>query len=294
MSIIGLRKIWFAMSGTIFIAGIIALIVWGLRLGVDFTGGTLLEFTTKSPVTAQAVKEVITSAKIDGNVQSTKDSFVLRAGPMTEEQHQNIVTALNGKFGEITEKQFTSIGPSIGQEVKTKSIIAVVLVTIMVLLYIAWAFRTASVPVSSWVYASIVIATFVHDVMVPVGIIAVVTHFGGFELNSTFIAAVLTILGYSINDTIVVFDRVRENLRRVRGNFEEVVETSVRQSVSRSINTSVTTMLALIAIFFFGGESVKMFALTLILGIFFGTYSSIFIASPLLVEWYKLKHHRRT
>ncbi len=293
MNIIGTRKIWFTISGTIFVAGLVALAVWGLRLGVDFTGGTTLEVKMKPQPTVAAVEQVIQDMKIDGTVQATTDTMILRSGPLSEEQHQALLDKFKTQFKDVTEVQFASIGPSIGQEVKSKSVMAVLLVTLVVLLYIAWSFRTASVPVSSWVYAGVVIMTFIHDVMIPVGIISVLGHFWGWELNSPFIAAVLTILGYSINDTIVVFDRVRENLRKMKGSFEEIVEKSVRQSVVRSINTSVTTILALTAIYFFGGETTRVFSLTLILGIFFGTYSSIFIASPLLVVWYNLARSRR-
>ncbi len=294
MKIIANRKYWLSFSATMFIIGVIALSIWGLRLGADFTGGSLLEVRIADNKPALAsVQATATAIRKDIAVQELDNStFVLKSPTLTEAEHQQLVDALKKDFPKTEEVRFDSIGPVIGQEIKSKSIMAIVLVTAMVLCYIAWSFRKIAGPVSPWVYGVIVVITFVHDVMIPLGIIAVYTHYANIEITSAFIAAILTILGYSINDTIVVFDRVRENVRRLKGNFEEVVEASVKQSVSRSINTSMTTLLALTSIYFFGGESLHVFALTLILGIIFGTYSSIFMASPLLVVWYNWKRKR--
>lgn len=289
MKIIPNRKYWISFSVVMFIAGIVALSVFGLRLGADFTGGSQLEVLIADNPSLASVQSAAAEVRKDISVQELGGSFILKSSTLTEAEHQQLVDALKKQFPKTEEVRFDSIGPVIGQEIKSKSIMAVILVTIMVLCYIAWSFRKVAGPVSPWVYGAIVVFTFVHDIIIPLGIIAVYTHYTGVEITSAFIAAVLTILGYSINDTIVVFDRVRENVRRMKGSFEEVVEASVRQSVSRSINTSATTLLALLAIYFFGGESLHVFALTLILGIIFGTYSSIFIASPMLVVWYNWK-----
>lgn len=290
MQIVKQRKIWFIFSGTLFILSLLALLIWGLKFGVDFTGGTLLEVKFKNTPERLTIQESLKEFNLDVQTQlSDTGNILLKMPPLSEEQHQNILQKLTNKFGELNEEKFDSIGPTVGQELKSKSIIAVVLVTIMVLLYIAWAFRHVARPVPSIVYGAIVVLTFIHDVTIPLGVFAFLGHFKNIEINSTFIAAVLTILGYSINDTIVVLDRVRENLRRLKGNFEDIVETSVHQTISRSINTSLTTILALLAIYFFGGESIKYFALALIIGIALGTYSSIFIAAPLLVVWQKWK-----
>lgn len=289
MKIIENRKYWLIFSGIMFALGITALSIWGLRLGPDFTGGSQLEVRIADKPTLADVQATTMDVRKDVSVQELNNSFILKSSTLTEVEHEQLFDALKKKFPAAEEVRFDSIGPVIGQEIKSKSIMAIVLVTAMVLCYIAWSFRKVAGPVSPWVYGAIVVFTFVHDIIIPLGIIAVYTHFSGIELTSAFIAAILTILGYSINDTIVVFDRVRENVRRLRGTFEEVVESSVRQSVSRSINTSVTTLLALVSIYFFGGESLHIFALTLILGIIFGAYSSIFIASPMLVVWYNWK-----
>lgn len=293
MKIIEKRKIWFTFSAVLFIAAIVALGVWGLRLGADFTGGSFLEVKIADNPPLARVQEVTSRVRQDISVQALGSaSYAMKSPTLSESEHQALVEALKKEFPKTEEVRFDSIGPVIGQEIKSKSVTAIILVTAMVLCYIAWSFRKVAGPVSPWVYGAIVVFTFVHDVIIPLGIIAIYTHYSGIEITSAFIAAILTILGYSINDTIVVFDRVRENVRRLKGSFEEVVEASVRQSISRSINTSVTTLLALTAIYFFGGESLHIFALTLILGIIFGTYSSIFIASPLLVSWYNWKRNR--
>lgn len=290
MNIIGSRKIWFTFSGIIFSISVIVLVMWGLKFGVDFTGGSVLELQFKKAPEQAAVLTVVKEFSADTQVQTIGDGgFSIKTTLLTEEQHQKVLSALKEKFGEVEEKAFDSIGPSVGQELKNKSVIAVMVVTIMILLYVAWTFRHVSKPVPSIVYGGIVVLTFVHDVGVPLGLFAILGHFYNVEIGSSFIAAVLTILGYSINDTIIVLDRVRENLRRVKGTFEQIVEASVHQTISRSINTSLTVILALLAVYFFGGESIKDFALALIVGVAFGTYSSIFIASPMLVVWQKWK-----
>ena len=295
MQIISNRKIWFTFSGTLIILSLLMLALWGLRLGIDFTGGSLLEleFASNQP-SAQEIEKVFSELQIlSPSVQlSGQNDAVVRFPPITETMHQDLLTKLTEVYGEVREIRFDSIGPSVGRELFRKAIVAVVLVTGMILVYIAWSFRKVSRPVASWVYGGIVVLTFMHDVILPLGLFAYLGHFRGWEIESPFIAAILTILGYSIADTIVVLDRVRENLRRLRGTFEEIVEASVHQTITRSINTSLTTMLALFAIFLFGGVTLQSFALALIVGIFFGTYSSIFIAAPLLVSWHRFKGRR--
>ncbi len=292
MKIIPNRKIWFTFSGTIVALSLLALFIWGLKPGIDFTGGSLLElnFAKEAPRDvdfAAAFKKFGLEPPL--MQKSGASDMVLRFGPIPEQLHQDLVTYVRETYGEVREVRFDSIGPSVGRELFQKAIIAIVLVTIMVLCYIAWSFRNVARPVSSWIYGGIVVVTFFHDVIIPLGVFAYLGHFRGWEIGSPFIAATLTILGYSISDTIVVLDRVRENLRKMKGTFEEIVEASVRQTITRSINTSVTTMLALTAILIFGGASLQAFALALLIGIFFGTYSSIFIAAPLLVVWQRLR-----
>ena len=214
--------------------------------------------------------------------------LILRLPAIDEARHQEIIAELK-KGGELNEKQFTSVGPTIGQELKKNSLYAIILVMVMIAIYIAWAFREVSRPVSSWKYGAAALVALVHDVSIPAGFFAFLGHFYGVTVDTLFVTALLTILGFSVHDTIVVFDRIRENLKKfgAKENFENVVETSLRQTIGRSINTSLTVMLVMLALYFFGGASTQMFSLTILIGVFFGTYSSIFIASFLLVSWNK-------
>lgn len=292
MKIVSNRKIWFGFSGVLIILSLAAIAIWGIKPGIDFTGGSLLEVQFKTVPPASEIERAfqdLSLAPPSAQAGGQEDVRVLRFEPISEEKHQEVVLKLKEEFGEVNEVRFDSIGPTVGNELFRRAILAVILVTFMILFYIAWSFRHVSRPVPSWAFAGIVILTFLHDVIIPLGLFAYLGHFKGWEVGSPFIAAILTILGYSISDTIVVLDRVRENLRKMKGTFEEIVEASVRQTVTRSINTSVTTMLALTAILIFGGASLHAFSLALLVGIFFGTYSSIFIAAPLLVTWYRFR-----
>ena len=295
INIIRYKTLWLTIAGILVAASIAALAIWGLKFGIDFTGGSLLEveFNGERP-TAQDVTSDLTSFGVEGiTVQPIGEKgMILRFKSVDETKHQEILSHLKEKFGELEENRFESIGPTIGQELRRKATYAIIIVLICIILYIAWAFRKVSEPVASWKYGVIAIIALIHDVTIPLGLFAVLGKFMNVEVNSAFVAAILTILGYSVNDTIVVFDRVRENLIKSGGNyknFETIVNVSVNQTFARSINTTLTTLLALIAVFFWGGETVKYFALALIVGIGLGAYSSIFIASPLLVVWEKLK-----
>ncbi|MEK7123650.1 MAG: protein translocase subunit SecF, partial [Patescibacteria group bacterium] len=217
---------------------------------------------------------------------------ILRFKEIDEAIHQKVVSTINEKW-QMEEKRFESIGPTIGAELKRKAIFAIILAAALIILYIAWAFRKVSWPVSSWKYGVCAILALIHDVTIPTGVFSLLGHYRGVEVDGLFITALLTILGFSVHDTIVVFDRVRENLKNApKERFEDTVSASVNQTIGRSINTSLTVLLVLSAIYFFGGETIKNFALALILGVSAGTYSSIFIASPLLVSWHLLSQKR--
>lgn len=295
INIIGHRKLWLIIASTLVIASIVAIAIWGLKFGIDFTGGSLLEveFNNNRPATSEVTSDLASFGVENVNAQPVGEGgMIFRFKSVDEAKHQEILKHLGEKFGEVEENRFESIGPTIGKELRKKAIYAIIVVLICIILYIAWAFRKVSKPVSSWKYGVIAVIALIHDVGIPIGLFAVLGRFMGIEVNSAFVAAILTILGYSVNDTIVVFDRVRENLIKAGGdyeNFDEIVNQSINQTFARSINTTLTTLLALIAIFFWGGETVKYFALTLIVGIGLGAYSSIFIASPLLVVWEKIK-----
>jgi len=210
---------------------------------------------------------------------------------LLDSEGKKIKSNLTGKESiiNIEELRYDSVGPSIGEELKRKSLYAIIVVLIAIVLYIAWTFRKVSMPVASWKYGLTSIIALFHDVMIVLGIFAVLGKFFDIEINAAFIAAILTVLGYSVNDTIVVFDRIRENLPRSEEDFEGTINTSVNQTLTRSINTSLTTLLVLLSILFFGGGTIRDFVLALSIGVFIGTYSSIFLASPLLVVWERLK-----
>ncbi|MCR4280183.1 MAG: protein translocase subunit SecF [Candidatus Komeilibacteria bacterium] len=289
------RKYYYAVSGVLVIVSILSLSVWGLNLGIDFTGGSLMEVAVpgEESVTQSDVKTAVAEEGIEViSVQPAGErNFIVRMPSLTEVEHQQALAAVKGRYGEdVTELRFESIGPTIGQELKTKAITAIVLVLGAIIIYIAIAFRKVSYPVASWKYGLSAIIALVHDVVIIVGVYSVLGHFYGFQVDTLFVTALLTIMGFSVHDSIVTFDRTRENLHvKQHLSFKEIVNVSIIETLVRSINTSMTTLVVLVAIFLFGGSSIQQFALTLVLGIFIGTYSSIFIASPLLVEWYRLR-----
>src|SRR4030042_5017356 len=297
------RNIFLSISAVLVGASVLALILWGLKFGIDFTGGSLIQIEFKNSRLANSEIEQKLNDLNLGNISiqpTGENGVLLRFKDINEETHQKILTNLGGLEG-LEEKRFESIGPVIGQELRSRSLWAMVVVLLMIILYIAYAFRKVSRPVASWRYGVAAILALIHDVTIPTGFFAVLGHFFGIEVWLLFVTALLTILGFSVHDTIVVFDRIRENLRKgvagsprlgEAGDFENTVEVSINQTISRSINTSLTVMLTLLAVYIFGGESTKYFALTLLLGIFFGTYSSIFIASPLLVSWERYRQKR--
>ncbi|MBI5071452.1 protein translocase subunit SecF [Candidatus Falkowbacteria bacterium] len=298
VNIIGHRKLWLIIAGSLVVASIVAVSLWGLKFGIDFTGGSLLELSFENrPATSDLASDLANFGAENVSIQPVGDQgMLLRFKSVDEAKHQEILKHLEEKFGKVQEQRFESVGPTIGKELRTKAIYSVAIVLICIIIYIAWAFRKVSKPVASWKYGVIAVLALLHDVGIPIGLFAVLGHFAGVEANSAFVAAILTILGYSVNDTIVVFDRTRENLIHAGGdyeNFDKIVNESVNQTFARSINTTFTTLLALVAVFFWGGESVKYFALALIVGIGLGAYSSIFIASPALVVWEELAVRKR-
>lgn len=294
--IIQKRKIWLSISGTLVVLAIISLFVWGLKFGIDFTGGSLSEikFSNIQPTVTEIQDTLQDNGLSSLTVQPMEDNiFVLRFQENSEEKHQALLAKLNElaakNNGTAEELRFDSIGPSVGKELKSKSFNAIIIVLIIIIAYIAFAFRKISRPVASWKYGMAAIFALAHDVLITLGVFAILGRYQGVEINTTFIAAILTLLGYSINDTIVVFDRIRENLPKSNEDFEGTVNTSINQTLARSINTSVTVLLVLLAILFWGGSSIHDFVLALSIGVFVGTYSSIFVASPLLVVWEKTK-----
>lgn len=308
MNIIGHKYIFLTFSGVLVGAGIIAFLVWGLRLGIDFTGGSLmeLEFNQKALVTEDIHKELEGFDLGTVAIQSTGEKgVILRFRHVDENTHQRIIRSLsmlnmglqNGENVLFVapqssfEKRFDTIGPTIGQELKKNSFLAVGFTVLAIIVYITWAFRHVSKPITSWKYGVIAVFTLLHDIAIPIGVFSFLGHYHNVEVDPLFITALLTIMGFSVHDTIVVFDRIRENLRglKMAEQFDITVNRSINETFSRSLNTSLTVLLVLIAIYVLGGETVTFFSLALIIGIMFGTYSSIFVASPLLVVWNNLQ-----
>ncbi len=284
MFIVKYRKIFVTISVVLVAFSLGAIGYFGLNLGIDFRGGSLaeVEYTTNFP--SQEVVQAKLAPLNIGEVliqQIGTNGYSLKMRALSEAERQSVVSSL-GK--DATEKSFTSIGPSVGAELVRKSILSFILVALGIIFFIAFSFRKVSKPVSSWKYGLIAVTTLIHDILIPVGAFAILSHFYGTEVDTLFVVAILTILGLSVSDTIVVFDRIRENIRVGHfATFEETVGKSLEQVYTRSIATSFTVIVVLLALVFFGPESTKVFAMMLTAGMFFGTYSSIFLASPLLV-----------
>ena len=290
MIIIRFRNAFFAITAAIVLASLVLLFAFGLHLGIDFTGGTLIEVHYGTRPDAPSLTRILEDAGFAGfSLRETGDNgYTLRLATLTNEQRENLPAIFSYQGGTAQVAQLTEVGPTIGTELRNKALIALVLVLLCILLFIAFAFRKVSKPVSSWVYGLIALVTLVHDVIVPVGFFALLGYLTGASVDTLFVTAILTILGFSIHDTIVVFDRVRENLRvnqerNRREDFSETAGRSLGQTFVRSVNTSLTVLFTLAVLYFIGPASTRDFALTLLVGITAGTYSSIFLATPLLV-----------
>ena len=301
MFIIRHRTIFFALTALLVLAALASIAAFGLRLGSDFTGGTLVQVRYDGiRPESQVLSNVLTDAGFRGFSlrESGDNGYTLRSEILDEEQRGNLPAIFSYQGGTAHIDQLTEIGPTIGTELKNKALVALLLVLLCILLFIAFAFRKVSKPISSWVYGFIALITLVHDVVVPLGFFALLGHVHGTQVDTLFVTAILTILGFSIHDTIVVFDRTRENLRlnEERGRrevFEETAGRSLTQTFVRSINTSLTVLITLVVLYFVGPASTRDFALTLLVGIIAGTYSSVFLATPLLVAWASWREGKR-
>ena len=287
-------KYFFILPALLSVFALLALGLWGLKPGIDLSGGALLQvsYPNGAPTAVQIQAAVKPLNLGEVRVQPTgTDGYILSERALTNDEKVSLESAL-GTLGTIHEDQYTSVGPSLGTELLDKGLIALGLVTLCIIIFIAFAFRHVSKPVASWKYGVVAIITLAHDALIPTGLFALLGHINGAEVDSLFIVGLLTILGISINDTIVVFDRVRENLalneqHHKREAYDEVVGRSIMQTLARSINTSLTVVIVLAALYFVGPATTQDFALTLIVGMIAGTYSSIFLAAPLLVVWEK-------
>lgn len=294
MDIVGKRKLWFVMSIALIVPGILALIFWGLKPGIDFTGGQEIEV---SGSTNQAeVASIVSSVGVKDVTVTTSNGnrLLIRYSDegVGESQvvHQTVKETLASRG--LEETSFSSVGPAVSKDITKNAAIAVTLASLAIIIYIAFAFRNTPPPVSPWSFGVTAIIAVLHDALFVIGVFAILGHFLGVQVDALFVTAVLTVIGFSVHDTIVVFDRIRENLRRHNDTFERVVNKSILETFARSLNTSLTVILVLLAFFLFGGGSIRFFILALLLGILSGTYSSIFNASPLLVVYNNFKIKR--
>lgn len=296
MNIIKHRAIFLSISGILVVAAIVCMVVFGFRPAIDFTGGTLWQVKIgQEKVSEQQIADVLrTAGGIDNPVvykELTSDSFLIKTKTLTEDDHQRLIKVLQEAFhNNIEELQFQSIGPTIGAQLRSKAIWAGILVLLGISFYIAFSFRKVSYPVSSWKYGLVTLVALFHDVSIPMGILAILGTTHGIEIDTNFVVALLVIMGFSVHDTIVVFDRIRENLityRSGKDSFDDIVNRSINQTMARSINTSLTLVLMLVAMLIFGASNLRVFTAVLLIGTIVGTYSSIFVASPILTLWHK-------
>ncbi|QTL98001.1 protein translocase subunit SecF [Iocasia frigidifontis] len=281
MNILGKRKIWYTISLVILIIGLLFISFKGMNFGLDFRGGTLLEFKFDQEVSNEEVRTLladtglIEGAKVQQTAEEGINGVLIRTKELSPEQITEIQDILSQAYPSTEVLRTDMVGPLIGQELRVKALLALLFASIAIIIYISIRFEFR--------FAVVAILTLLHDVFITLGVFAVI----GREINTAFVAALLTIIGYSINDTIVIFDRIRENMKyyQRKMSFVELANKAVIDTLPRSINTSITTLITILAVYFFGGASIKTFMLALFVGMFAGTYSSIFIASPLLVTW---------
>jgi len=294
MFIIKYKKIFYVITALFMIGSIFTVFNKGLNLGMDFTGGTLLEaeYKNEAPDVSLLRDNLEKAGFVSFRLQPTGEKGVIvRTTNLTAEDHGRLLVLLKMDGNDdVIEKRFDSVGPVVGEELKRKALAAIAIVVILIILFITFVFRKVSRPVSSWKYGLVAIIALIHDILIPIGIFSYI----GAEVDVLFVTALLAILGYSIHDTIIIFDRIRENLKlKISNNFDETVGRSLSQTFARSINTSLTVFIVLVFLYFLGGDSTKMFSLAMLVGVIFGTYSSIFLAGPLLVTIQKFQNRKK-
>lgn len=298
LDIIGKKYLYFLISLIVIIPGLISLFLYGLKLSIDFTGGTRIDYKFQKTVDTKIINQVkseFTQQKIQiASIQPAGKDLIIRTSQIDEKKNAQILQTLKKKLGDFKQESFETIGPTIGAETSMKAFYSVLISSALILLYIAISFRKVPKPTSSWRFGIATIIALLHDVLVLVGVFSILGHFLNVEIDSLFITALLTVIGFSVHDTIVVFDRIRENLHKFGGNsFNQIVNDSILQTFVRSLNTSLTALLVLFTLFLFGGESVRWFVVALLIGIASGTYSSIFNAAPILAVWNDLDLRKR-
>jgi preprotein translocase subunit SecF len=297
LDIIGKRNIYFLISFLVIIPGIISLFLWGLKLSIEFTGGTrntLLFPQTVNQRTVEDVRDIYEKEKAeDVSVRHADKRIIVQSKALSKEQNDNILKQIQANIKDVRQEEVETIGPTIGAETTLNAFKSLAIASLLIVIYIAYTFRKVPKPASSWRFGICAIVALLHDALLLLGIFSILGHFAQVEIDSLFVTAILTVIGFSVHDTIVVFDRIRENLRKTVGApFAQVVNDSLLQTLVRSLNTSFTTILVLFTLLLFGGESIRWFTAALLIGIISGTYSSIFNAAPFLVVWDEIARKR--
>lgn len=283
------KKWWFfLLSLMVILPGLVSLALYGLKLGIDFTGGTLLEYKFSKAVDKNAIVEQFNKSGVEVSsvVPSGTAAYIIRTKPLEQKKITEVKNTLQKSFGTIEDIRTESVGPIIGVETTKNAFIAIVLASVMIVIYLALAFRKVPKPASSWRFGITAVVALLHDVLLVVGVFSILGHVLGVEIDVLFVTALLTVIGFSVHDTIVVFDRIRENLPKyLSKNFQDIANVSIAQTLTRSLNTSMTVVFSLLALLLFGGETIHWFVVALLVGVISGTYSSIFNATALLTLW---------
>jgi len=298
MDIIGKRNWYFLISLLVLIPGIISLFVFGLNLSIDFTGGSRITFSLPKEASLIEIDKIRSAFEEENikvsTIEKSSNLVFVRTQPIDQVQDTKVINKLNSEIKNFKQEEFETIGPTIGAETTSNAVKAVIIASFLIVLYITLSFRKVPKPASSFRFGVCAIIALVHDTLVVVSAFAIFGYFFGVEIDSLFVTAILTVIGFSVHDTIVVFDRIRENLKRMGAtSFPQVVNDSILQTVDRSLNTSLTVILVLLAMLLFGGASIKWFVVALLVGITTGTYSSIFIAAAFLVVWQNWSQKRK-
>ena len=296
--IIGKKKWYFIISVLLIVPGLVSLALFGLKLSIDFTGGSRVTYTFPTAVNQKTIADIRTSFEeenvVVSTIQPSGQRVIVRTAPINEQQNNEIQTNLRQRIPEFRQEEFETIGPVIGNETTLNALKSIVLASLLIAIYIAFSFRKVPKPTSSWRFGVCTIVALLHDVLVVLGLFSILGHFLHVEIDSLFITAILTVIGFSVHDTIVVFDRIRENLlKQGSSNFAKTVNDSILQTLTRSLNTSLTAILVLLTMLIFGGENIRWFIVALLVGIASGTFSSIFNAAPLLVAWQEWDEKRK-
>jgi len=281
---IKLRWIWYVISAVIILTGIVSLSTRGLNLGIDFTGGSLLDVRFERTAAVQEVREVLGAYGLEGASiqQSDANTFLIRSRELSEEENNQLIQSLEAQFGEVDVRRGERVGPVIGQELIQKAVLALLVAAVLMIIYISWRFELKQ--------GIAAIVAVLHDVLVVLGLFSLLQ----LEVNTAFVAAILTVIGYSINDTIIIFDRVRENVLYMKKGmaFEDVINSSLWQTMARSINTALTVVFVLVAMLILGGTTIQNMVVALLVGIVSGVYSSVFTAGPVFFDLKKFERRR--